>query len=48
MEDMDLEEAMEDTVVKDLLKLVMAMVAVSVDTEDMVDTEDSVVMEDMA
>ena len=52
-----MEEATEDTVVKDLPKLVTAMVVVSVDTEDTedlvvmedtVDTEDLVVMEDMA
>ena len=42
-----LEEAMVDIVVKDLLKLVMAMVKVSVDMEAMVDTEGLVVMEDM-
>merc|ERR1711953_547477 len=42
-EDTALEEATEDTVVKDLPKLVTAMVVVSVDTED---TEDLVVMED--
>jgi len=36
-EDMVLEEAMVDTVARDLLKLVTAMV---VDTEAMVDTED--------
>merc|ERR1712212_1219395 len=44
MEDMDLEEATEDTVVKDLPKLVMAM---GVGSVDMVDTEDLVVTEDM-
>merc|ERR1712212_665427 len=44
---MDLEEATEDTVVKDLPKLVMAMVVVSVDTEDMVVTEDMVQKEAM-
>merc|ERR1712212_564805 len=43
MEDMDLEEATEDTVVKDLPKLVTAMVVVLVVTEDMVQKE---VMED--
>ena len=45
-EDTDLEEATEDTVARDLPKLVTAMVVVSVDTEDMVDTEDLVVTED--
>jgi len=48
MEDMDSEEAMVDTVVKDLLKLdTAATVVVSEDTEDTEDMEDLVVMEDM-
>ena len=47
MEDMDSEEDMVDTVVRDLPKLdTAAMVVVSEDTEDTVDTEDLVVMED--
>ena len=47
MEDMDSEEAMVDTVVRDLPKLdTAAMVVVSEDTVDTVDTEDLVVMED--
>ena len=40
-----LEEAMVDIVVKDLLKLVMAMVVVLLDTADMLDMEDLVVTE---
>ena len=47
MEDMDSEEDMVDTVVRDLPKLdTAAMVVVSEDTEDTVDTEELVVMED--
>merc|ERR1712136_396863 len=44
----DLEEATEDTVARDLPKLVTAMVVVSVDTEDMVDTDPKEAMVDTA